>query len=123
MIKVISLLVVVAVAAASAHPMKTGPSPAAALPLPQLIHTSSNAPEEATLAAQAQDDQITTVAPTEGGSSDDMAKAETFGFGFHKHIYVAPQYYGGYYGGYAGGYYPYYPQYYSSYDYGYPYYY
>ncbi|EAT34294.1 AAEL013439-PA [Aedes aegypti] len=118
MIKIICLLVAVAVVAGSESSTKTGPS-STALPLPQLIHKISNAPEEPV--TEAQDQQTTTFTP-EGGSSDDMAKAETFGFGFHKHIYVAPQYYGGYYGGYSGGYYPY-GQYYPSYGYGYPYYY
>nr|XP_029722522.1 uncharacterized protein LOC115263364 [Aedes albopictus] len=51
---------------------------------------------------------------TPDGPSGDMDKAETFGFGYHKHYYVAPRYYGGYY----GGYYPYY-----GHHYGYPYYY
>ncbi|XP_058828015.1 uncharacterized protein LOC131687935 [Topomyia yanbarensis] len=51
-------------------------------------------------------------------SADDMDKAETFGFGFHKHIHISPSY-GGYYG---GGYYPSYPYAYN-YGYNYPYYY
>ncbi|XP_062550515.1 uncharacterized protein LOC134215317 [Armigeres subalbatus] len=54
----------------------------------------------------------------------DMENAETFGFGFHNHYHIVPQYYGGsYYGGFGGyggygGYYPYYAR-----NYGYPYYY
>nr|XP_019562392.2 uncharacterized protein LOC109430778 [Aedes albopictus]XP_029721868.1 uncharacterized protein LOC115263088 [Aedes albopictus] len=59
-------------------------------------------------------------------AAGDMDKAETFGFGYHKHFHAVPQYYGGYYGGYHGGYlggyhggyYPYY-----AHNYGYPYYY
>ncbi|XP_001663635.2 uncharacterized protein LOC5577961 isoform X2 [Aedes aegypti] len=43
-------------------------------------------------------------------ASGDMDKAETFGFGYHKHYYIAPRYYGAYY--------PYY-----GHHYGYPYYY
>ncbi|XP_058465698.1 uncharacterized protein LOC131439102 [Malaya genurostris] len=55
-------------------------------------------------------------------NGDDMEKAETFGFGFHKHVHVYPSYGGGYYGGY-GGYYGGYQPYGYNYGYNYPYYY
>ncbi|XP_058123147.1 uncharacterized protein LOC131294192 [Anopheles ziemanni] len=49
---------------------------------------------------------------------DDMDKAETFGFGYHKVIHVYPSYYPSYYGGYHGyGYPSYYPNYYNGYYY------
>ncbi|XP_053686671.1 uncharacterized protein LOC128736218 [Sabethes cyaneus] len=68
-------------------------------------------------------------APTQmaEANSEDMDGAETFGFGYHKHIHIVPSY-----GGFYGGGYPYYGGYgYSgyggyggySYVYGYPYYY
>ncbi|XP_062541290.1 uncharacterized protein LOC134209315 [Armigeres subalbatus] len=117
MIKIISLLAIIAFATGSEMPMKVG-SPSTSLPLPKLMRTIRNAPEVPVMETQVDDQIVTTVAPAEAGPTDDMAKAETFGFGFHKHIYVAPQYYGGYY----GGYYPY-NSYYPSYGYGQPYYY
>ncbi|XP_053686670.1 uncharacterized protein LOC128736217 [Sabethes cyaneus] len=68
-------------------------------------------------------------APTQiaEANAEDMDGAETFGFGYHKHIHVVPSY-----GGFYGGGYPYYGGYgyggygsYGGYPYahGYPYYY
>uniref|UniRef100_A0A182WHW8 Uncharacterized protein n=1 Tax=Anopheles minimus TaxID=112268 RepID=A0A182WHW8_9DIPT len=46
---------------------------------------------------------------------DDMDKAETFGFGYHKVIHVYPSYYNDYYPGYYGYGYPgYYQKYYHA---------
>ncbi|XP_062550518.1 protein suex-1-like [Armigeres subalbatus] len=90
MIKIICLFVVLAVAMAQ--------------PMPESKSEKSVAPVSSEMQA------------TEG--SGDLDKAETFGFGYHKHYYVAPRFYGGYYGGYSGGYYPHYGHHYGGY---YPY--
>ncbi|XP_062550517.1 uncharacterized protein LOC134215320 [Armigeres subalbatus] len=115
MIKIISLLVIIAIVTSSATPIKTGP-PSTTLPVPRLVRNASPVTE-------AQNEQFATTTAPEVGISDDMAKAETFGFGYHQHIYVAPQYGDGYYGGNYGGYYPYrsyYPNYGYGQGYGYP---
>ncbi|XP_021698576.1 glycine and tyrosine-rich protein-like [Aedes aegypti] len=100
MIKIVCLFAVLAVALADVRPV-----PSSDVPI------KSDAPVSNEMLGQ--------------DVATDMDKAETFGFGYHKHVYVVPQYYGGYYGGYHGGYGGYHGGYYPYYahQYGYPYYY
>ncbi|EAT32641.1 AAEL013443-PA [Aedes aegypti] len=113
MLKIVCLFAVLAVALADVRPV---PLSAVPVPHPRALTEPSTAHESekpVNKESQVQD------------ASSDMDKAETFGFGYHKHIYAAPHYYGGYYGGYHGGYGGYHGGYYPYYGnhYGYPYYY
>ncbi|XP_055601766.1 prismalin-14-like [Uranotaenia lowii] len=119
MFKVICFFLLLAVV--SCIPAPPQPIPAVFAPhlrvARQAQQPNKDAPVEKSAIVESGDDQTKSAA-------DDMEGAETFGFGFHKHIHVYPSYrsfypsyYGGYgYGGYGG--------YYNDYGYGYaPYYY
>ncbi|KFB52882.1 AGAP006984-PA-like protein [Anopheles sinensis] len=100
MFKVLCLLAIVAVVSA-------GISPA---------HPSTHQPRLMKREAVMEPEEPGKEPAVEG--QDDMDKAETFGFGYHKVFHVYPSYYPSYYGGYHGyGYPSYYPNYYNGYYY------
>ncbi|XP_041771952.1 uncharacterized protein LOC121593553 [Anopheles merus] len=103
MFKVLCLLAVIAVVSAGI----SQPRPSA-VHLPRIVkrevETGPAEPKEAVEAVEGQ---------------DDMDKAETFGFGYHKVIHTYPSYYPGFYPGYYGYGYPayYQPSFYHGYYY------
>uniref|UniRef100_A0A182R9T8 Uncharacterized protein n=1 Tax=Anopheles funestus TaxID=62324 RepID=A0A182R9T8_ANOFN len=98
--KVLCLLAVVAVVSAGLS------QPRVSVHQPSIVKREAIAPAEPKEAVEAIESQ------------DDMEKAETFGFGYHKVIHVYPGYHHGYYPGYYGYGYPgYHYNYYQGYYY------
>uniref|UniRef100_A0A4Y0BN90 Uncharacterized protein n=1 Tax=Anopheles funestus TaxID=62324 RepID=A0A4Y0BN90_ANOFN len=101
MFKVLCLLAVMAVVSAGLS------QPRVSVHQPSIVKREAIAPAEPKEAVEAIESQ------------DDMEKAETFGFGYHKVIHAYPSYYNGYYPGYYGYGYPnyYQPSFYHGYYY------
>ncbi|XP_035786326.1 uncharacterized protein LOC118463676 [Anopheles albimanus] len=98
MFKVLCLFAIIAVVAAGvSDPRISGLRPAPE-PLGKIVKREAVEPKDAPESALEE--------------QDDMDKAETFGFGYHKVFHVYPSYYPSYYHGYHHGYYGYgYPGY------------
>uniref|UniRef100_A0AAG5D3B5 Uncharacterized protein n=1 Tax=Anopheles atroparvus TaxID=41427 RepID=A0AAG5D3B5_ANOAO len=105
MFKVFCLLALVAVVSAGiSHPA----------PLPYPAHPAVHQPR--IVKREAAIEPVQPAKEAEVESQDDMDKAETFGFGYHKVFHVYPSYYPSYYHGYGGyGY----PSYYHGHHHGY----
>ncbi|KFB52883.1 AGAP006985-PA-like protein [Anopheles sinensis] len=102
MIKIICLAAIIAVVAA----MPNGPSPANSPPQePTIVKRAVDASEGLKVA-----EKDSAAKETTEEAQDDMDKAETFGFGYHKVIHVHAPYYPAYH--------HYYPRYYPSHYYG-----
>uniref|UniRef100_A0A182QHF0 Uncharacterized protein n=1 Tax=Anopheles farauti TaxID=69004 RepID=A0A182QHF0_9DIPT len=101
MFKVLCLFAIVAVVSAGIT------QPRASVHQPRIVKREAIVPVQPKEAEEAIEGQ------------DDMDKAETFGFGYHKVIHAYPSFYGGYYPSYYGYGYPsyYQPSFYHGYYY------